>query len=105
MDINSSQGANAYTSAPNATPPVDNTQLREQNVEASRTELNTENTAAAQRAFEVTITQEAQNRLAADAALRNQEAVNETQATSTENQTNQNAVPPAEANQIVNIVA
>jgi len=101
MDINSLQGANAYTNVSNATPPVDNTLLRDQNLEASQADLSTENTRAAQSAFEVDITQEAQNRLAAQS---NEEPV-ETQATTPEDQTNQNIAQAHELSRIVNIVA
>ena len=101
MDINSLQGANAYTNVPEATPPVDNTLLRNQNVEASRTDLREESTNAAQKAFEVSITQEAQDRLAAEAA----EKPTETRTATPENQNNQDIVPAHEVSQIVNIVA
>ncbi|MCD4674460.1 MAG: hypothetical protein K8S18_00480 [Desulfobacula sp.] len=101
MDINSLQGANAYTSVPNATPPVENTQLRDQNLEASKTDLREESANAAQKAFEVNITRQAQDKLAAEAT---EESV-ETQTTTPENQTNQNIIPAHERSQIVNIVA
>ncbi|MBU1340738.1 MAG: hypothetical protein KKE44_24305 [Proteobacteria bacterium] len=101
MEINSLQGAAAYANVPNATPPVDNTRLREQNVEASRTDLNTENTQAAQQAFEVTLTREAQDRLAAQKA----EASNAAQTQPPENQNNGTIAQTYETSQIVNIVA
>lgn len=101
MDINSLQGANAYTSVPNATPPVENTLLRDQNLEASRADLTAEIIDSAQKAFKVTITPEAQDRLAAQTT----EEPTETQTTTPENQTNQNIIPAHERSQIVNIVA
>lgn len=106
MNINSLQGVHAYTNAPNATPPINNT-LRTQNVEASRTDLTTENTTAAREAFEVNITQEAQDRLAAQTAEAPEipEAPEETQTTTPENQTNQTIATAREESQIVNIVA
>ncbi len=100
MDINSLQGASAYTNASGSTSPVDNAQLRDQNVEASRTELNQESTTAAQQAFEVTITQEAQ-RLSAE---KNEESA-EVAAQQLEDQNNSNTEPAHETSQIVNIVA
>ncbi len=107
MNINGVQGANAYTNVQNTTPPVD--KLREQNLEASRTELNNENTAAAQQAFEVTITQEAQqlsaksNEAAPEVAT--QQAVQPIEDQPTENQANSDTEPVHETSQIVNIVA
>ncbi len=100
MNINSVQGANAYTNVQNTTPPVDTAQLRDQNLEASRTELNQESTTAAQQAFEVTITQEAQ-RLSAET---NEESA-EVAAQQLEDQNNSNTEPAHETSQIVNIVA
>ncbi|MCD4722643.1 MAG: hypothetical protein K8S13_22715 [Desulfobacula sp.] len=97
MEINSLQGANAYTNLPNAATPLDNSALRDQNLEASGTKLDAESTNAAQKAFEVTITPEAQDKLAAEPA--------ETQATTPENQTRQNIVSAHETNRIVNIIA
>jgi len=101
MDINSLQGAATYANAINATPPVDTTRLGDQNAEASRTDLNTENTAAAQRAFQVSLTREAQDRLATDRT--NQ--IPEEQTTPPEPQNSQNIAPAYQTSQIVNIVA
>jgi hypothetical protein len=64
MDINSLQGSAAYANTLNATPPVENTQTREQNLAASTARLDEQTTRAAQQAFEVNITQEARDRLA-----------------------------------------
>ncbi len=101
MIINSVQGANAYTNVQNTTPPVDTAQLRDQNLEASRTELNQESTTAAQQAFEVTITQEAQQKLSAE----NNEDSAQVAAQQLEDQNNPNPEPAHETSQIVNIVA
>ena len=96
------QGVNAYTNTPDTTPQVDNRELSNQNLEASRTDLNTENTNAAQKAFEVSITKEAQDKMAAQAA----EDLLQTQTTTPEDQqTAQDIVPAHENSQIVNIVA
>lgn len=99
MEINSLQGSAAYTNAASA-PPVDNTQLKEQNIEASRTELDSQSAAAVQDAYQVTLTREAQD-------LQNQEA-NEQQVQSQQAQTQGNEPEQAreyEASTIVNIVA
>jgi len=101
MVINSSQGANTYTNAPLTTPPIENTQSREQNLEAAGANLNSENTAAAQSAFKIDITPEAQDRLAAE---NNEEAI-ETQAATPESQPGQNNSSVQGLSQIVNIVA
>lgn len=103
MEINSLQGANAYTNALETTPPTNDARLRDQNLEASRTDLNTESAQAAQKAFEVELTQEAQDRMATE---RTQEQTRtQAQTTAPENQTDQNPVPTQEQSQIVNIVA
>ncbi len=109
MIINSVQGANAYTNTQNTSPAVDTAKLKEQNLEVSRTELNTENSTAAQQAFEVSITQEAQqlsaknNEVAAKATA--QQAVQPIEDQTTENQANSDTEPVHERSQIVNIVA
>ncbi len=100
MEMNNMQGVNAYTNPPATTPPVDNTQLQDQNLEASRSDLNTESTNAAQKAFEVSITEDAQ-RLAAQAA----EKSVQTQTTTPEDQAAQNIVPAQVKSQIMDIVA
>lgn len=64
MNINSVQGPAAYASTLNTTVPVDNTQTRDQNLAASQAVLDDQTARVAQQAFEVTITQEAQDRLA-----------------------------------------
>ncbi len=105
MNINSVQGANAYTNVQNTTPPVEDTQLKEENLEASRTELNNENTAAAQQAFEVNITQEAQQLNAENNVETVQPAAQPIENQTTENQANQTTATAHETSQIVNIVA
>ncbi len=61
MEINSLQGAAAYNNASSVTSPVNNTHLQDQNIEASKTDLDTQSARAAQEAFQVTLTQEARN--------------------------------------------
>jgi hypothetical protein len=100
MDINSIQGANAYSAVPNTAPPIDNSQLRDQNLEGSRTGLNSDNTAA-QQAFEVNITEEAQQRLASENSEETQQAAQ----LPAEQSDTQNSAQPYETSQIVNIVA
>lgn len=101
MDINSLQGATAYTNVPNTTPQVDKTVLPSQNPETSTADLNTENATNGQNAFEVNITQEAQDRLAAETS----EDQTNIQTTTPDDQNNQNPKPAHETNRIVNIVA
>lgn len=107
MEINSLQGAAAYASSLGATQPVENTQTRDQNVEASRTDLTTQSTSVAQEAFEVTITQEAQDRLAEDTAVEETDSQEQVpvQAQPLEEQPPEPEQSPAETSQIVNIVA
>ena len=101
MDINSLQGATAYTNVPNTTPQVDKTVLPSQKPEASTADPNTENTTNGLNAFEVNITQEAQDRLAAET---NKDQTN-IQTTIPGDQDNLNTKPAHETNRIVNIVA
>ncbi len=70
MDINSVQGPAAYANTLNTTPPVENTQTRDQNVEASGATLDSQTRQAAQQAFEVNITPEARDRLAQETQAR-----------------------------------
>ena len=98
--MNNMQGVNAYTNTPATTPQVNNTKLRDQERVAYRSDLNMENTNAAQKAFEVSITEDAQ-RLAAQAA----EKSVQTQTTTPEDQAAQNIVPAQVKSQIMNIVA
>lgn len=97
MNITNINGANAYANAPQLTPPVDNTQLKEQNIQASRSDLETQDTATG--AFELSITQEARDR----AATENTDQQNTTQTPPED--TAQTVVPAQDASQIVNIVA
>jgi hypothetical protein len=96
MDINSLKGISAY-----ATPPVDQTLVQNQGREASRTELAKENTADAQKAFEVNISEKAQEKMAFEA---NQEKL-KTQSAPSVDQGQQNVAKAYEASRIVNIVA
>ena len=98
MEMNNMQGINAYTNPPATTPQVDNTQLRDPNRAASNSDLNMENTNAAQKAFEVSITEDAK-RLAAQASEKS------TQTTTPEDQAAQNIVPAQVKSQIMDIVA
>lgn len=63
MDITNIDASNAYAAKESAKPPIDSTLLKNQNQEVSESNLNQESTR--QNAFEVNITQEAQDRLAA----------------------------------------
>lgn len=99
MDINSLNGANAYSNIPASTPQVDNTQLREQNREAARSALESQN--QAKQAFEVSITQEAREKLAAQSTENTQKAQNEASG----NANAKNTIPSHSASQIVYIVA
>ncbi len=101
MEINNLQGAQAYTNPPGTTPPVDNVQVQDQNLETPRTDIKPEDTNTAPKAFEVSITQEAQDILAAQAAREPAE----TKTTTPEDQTAKNIEPAPENSQIMNIVA
>ena len=100
MEINNTQGENAYTNPHGTTPQVDNTQLEKENRAASRSELNTENTNTAQKAFEVSITEDAL-RLAAQTS----EKPAQTQTTTPEDKAAQNSAQTGENSRIMNIVA
>ncbi len=63
MDINSLQGAAAYTANQNTAPPV-HRPLQDKAVEAPGNSLNTENKNVAQEAFKITLSPEAQDILA-----------------------------------------
>ncbi|OGR45192.1 MAG: hypothetical protein A3J80_06260 [Desulfobacula sp. RIFOXYB2_FULL_45_6] len=101
MDINSLRGVSAYTSTQNTTPPVDQTVLQNQNLEASKAELTKENADVAQKAFEVTITEEAQKKIAAETTQKTSEALPEPPV----DQSAQTVSKAYETSQIVNIVA
>ena len=105
MDISNIQGANAYTANRQA---GENTQVRNQ-APAQTDPTAPEAQGEAQKAFEVTITQEARNQLAAETQV-----AAETQSTDQKNQARQTqvleaaqtAAPAQQApSQIVNIVA
>ncbi len=69
MEINNSNGPNAYMQVPHTTPLTSTEQIQNQNREAARSDQ--ESQATATQAYEVSITQEAQDRLAADQAAQN----------------------------------
>ena len=103
MEINSLQGAAVYSNAA-ATPSVENTQLRNQNIESSRSDLDTRTANTAREAFEVNLTQEAQNLSAGQTVPQENLNADQSQARPPENQN----TPAAESNdtsRIVNIVA
>ncbi len=101
MEINNLQGKSAYTNTSNGALPVDNNLLRDQSLETSRADVNTEDTRAAQSAFEVDITQQAKD---IQAAQSNEKPV-ETQAQAPEDLSNQDITQTQERRQIVDIVA
>lgn len=98
MDINALQGSNAYTANQLTPPPVEDSLAKRQNREI--TDQRQDNTQSSRQAFEVTITQEAQARLAAEKLT-----ISATQDTAPGRRPS--AVPGSaqEASQIVNIVA
>ncbi len=100
MDISNINGSNAYTENKSATPPVDNSLLENQNREAAKADLNQETSRAAQQAFEVNITQEAQDLLAAEATPPAAQAASDKKP-----EPDQSPAATQEARQIVNIVA
>ncbi len=73
MEINNIQEFNAYTAKDSATLPADNTTLQNRNRKAAQTDINQENIQAAQQAFEVNITREARDLMAAEAETPAQE--------------------------------
>lgn len=96
MDINSLKGISAY-----AAPPVDQALVQNQNREASRAESAKENTADAQKAFEVNISEKAQEKMAFEAT---QEKL-KTQSAPPVDQGRQSVAKAYETSRIVNIVA
>lgn len=113
MDINSVQGSAASTNTLSTTPPVENVQTHEQNLEASQTRLDEQANRDAQQAFEVNITQEARNRLAQETEeprVENPEPTTETTARApvpepVREPPAQTTPPTQEPAQLVNIVA
>jgi len=101
MDINSLKGISAYTDTRNTTPPVDQAQLQTQTLEASKAAQAKENTNAAQKAFEVSLTEEARDRMASQAS---QEKL-KTQSSAPVDQGGQGVAKAYETSRIVNIVA
>jgi hypothetical protein len=101
MEINNMQGAKAYANPPGTTPPVDNVQVQNQKLEATKTDINSENVITANKAFEVSITPEARDTLAAQTS----KEPAETQTKIPEDQAAKNIKLTHEKSQIVNIVA
>ncbi len=102
MDISNINASNAYTTNELAKPPVDNTLLKNQDQATPETNLNQDT--VRQQAFEVTITREAQDRLAAEAT---QPYIKTPANNGSGDASGQSQSPAAaqEARQIVNIVA
>lgn len=106
MDINSIQGPNAYLNTQSSPPPVENEQLGEQNREASQSNIDAGTQAS--RAYEVQLTQEAQDRLAAQRAeqqAQSRQTQPEEPPPPPEQQQPQQVMSAPDASQIVNIVA
>lgn len=101
MDMSSLKGVSAYTNTRNTTPPVDQAQLQNQNLEALKTGQAKENANAAQKAFEVSLTEEAREKMASEAS---QEKL-KTQSSAPVDQGGQGAAKAYETSRIVNIVA
>ncbi len=104
MDINSLQGSTAYTNAPNAAPPVDNTKPQDQNIERDRTNANEKNTSDSPKAFEVSLTREAQKKMGAE-TTKAETTQAQTAFQPLENKPSQNMAQVYETSRIVNIVA
>jgi len=101
MDISSLRGVSAYTNT-QTTLPVDQKTIQNQNLEAPKIELTKENANAAQKAFEVTITEEAKARMASET---NPATSEKQSAPSSSDQDTQNVAKAYGTSQIVNIVA
>ncbi|MCK5686101.1 hypothetical protein KAJ27_18360, partial [bacterium] len=78
---------------------VDNTQLRDQNSETTKTDIGNETTNEAQTAFTVEITPEAQNILAAQQPIETQPRATESQ------QTTQDMAQASRSGNIINLTA
>ncbi|MCF6246824.1 MAG: hypothetical protein L3J69_05625 [Desulfobacula sp.] len=106
MAINSLQGSAAYANTP--TSPVENAAAPEQNLETTKAQLNTE-TAETRQAFEVTLSQDAQERInqeqLAAKATNKPEPIELTQPEPIPNPDNQTTPPEQGSGPIVNIVA
>ena len=103
MDINNINASTAYTTHESVKPSVDSTLLKDQNQETQNSDINPGT--ARQQAFEVNITQEAQDLLAAEAT---QPAIKTPLSDNTSNDGSGQSQSPAaaqEARKIVNIVA
>jgi hypothetical protein len=101
MDISNINASTAYTANESAKPPVDSTQLKTQ--EATPTETDPSQTTARQQAFEVNITQEAQDLMAEESAQTSMEAPMPDKTSGDGSDQSQSTAQ--EARQIVNIVA
>ncbi len=102
MDINSLKGASAYMNPLTPTGPVDQTMLQNQTSEASKADPAKENAGAAQTAFQVTITNEARERMTSEAKPETSERQSTPPPSS---QGSQGVAKAYETSQIVNIVA
>lgn len=103
MDISNINASKAYTTNESAKPPADSPLLKNQNQATPEANLNQDT--ARQQAFEVTITQEAQDRLAAEATqpyIKTPVSDNDSGDGSDQRQS---PAAAQEARQIVNIVA
>ena len=101
MDIRHINASNAYTTNESAKPPVDSTLLKTQ--DQATPEANPHQNTARPPAFEVTITQEAQDRLAAEATQPNIKTP--VSNNDSDDGSGQGPAAAQEARKIVNIVA
>lgn len=98
--MSSLKGVSAYTDTQTA-PPVDQSLIQSRNRDVSKADLAKENTADAQKAFEVNISEKAQEKMAFEA---NQEKL-KTQSAPPVDQGAQSVAKTYETSRIVNIVA
>jgi hypothetical protein len=103
MDISNINASNAYTTNESVKPPVDSTLLKAQDPKTPEADLNQKT--ASQQAFEVNITQEAQDLLAAEATQPSIETPLSDNTSDDESGQSQSPATAQEARQIVNIVA
>ena len=101
MDISRINTSTAYTANESAKPPVDSTQLKTQ--ETPPQEINPSQESDRQQAFEVNITQEAKDMLAAETAQSSMGAPMED--TASDDGSDQSQATAQATRQIVNIVA
>lgn len=105
MEINSTFGTNPYSTLPGTTPPVENDQLSEQNLEASQTSIDDQAASVVRDAFEVNLSQEAQQLSASLETTPTQTEPVQTVPQEPTDQEVQNSTQPAGGNPIINIVA